>query len=248
MKKIFISICLLVFIAGCAGKKQDMSESHYKMGLAYLGTDKDYMAIREFEKALKNRPEDSKIHYAIATFYLKKNKLTKAEEYLENAVKLNPSNSDYQNAYASTLASLDKNTQAIKHWKKVIDDPGYPNHDMAYYNIGYSFYQKHNYKSALKYFEKSIEVNKRFMSPYMYMYRIYKKLDNYNKAVGILKKAVKENPVYMPVRLELGTYYYNNGKYSPAAEEFEKIIEIDPESEEAKSAISYLKEMGIYYE
>ncbi|AEI15312.1 Tetratricopeptide TPR_1 repeat-containing protein [Flexistipes sinusarabici DSM 4947] len=248
MKRIALSLLLIFVILGCAAKNDNAFQSHYKMGLAYLNTDKDYMAIREFEKALKYKPNDAKTHYAIATFYLKHNKLLKAQKYLERAIELDPSNSDYHNAYASTLASLGNVEKAVKQWKIVLEDPGYPNHGMIYYNMGYSLYGKGRYDRALEYFKRAVEINPRFISPYMYMYRIYKSWEEHDKAIDILKKALKRNPVFLPAKLELGKYYYNQNKYEQSAKVMEEIIELQPDSEEAKTAASYLKKMGLYYE
>lgn len=248
MRKIALSLLLIFVVIGCSAKKENLFQSHYKMGLAYLNTDKDYMAIRELEKALEYKPNDAQTHYAIATFYLKHNKLVKAQKYLKKAIKFDPSNSDYHNAYASTLASLGSVDKAIEQWKVVLEDPGYSNHDMVYYNMGYSLYEEQRYDESLKYFKKAIEVNPRFMSPYMYSYRIYKAFGEHDKGIDILKKALKRNPVFLPAKLELGIYYYNQNKYAPAAKVLQEIIELQPDSEEAATAASYLKKMGLYYE
>jgi len=233
---------------GCAAKNDNLYKSHYEMGLAYLSTDEDYKAIREFEKALEYKPKDPKTHYAIATFYLKRNQLEKAKTYLEKAIKIDPNNSDYHNAYASTSASLGEIDTAIEHWKIVLDDPGYSNPEIVYYNMGYALYRANKYQDALKYFKKSIERNERFMSSYMYLYRIYQAEGEHEKAADTLQSALKVNPVFLPIKLELGKYYFDNGKFAQAAGEFEEIIEIDPESAEAEEAITYLKKMGIHYE
>lgn len=249
MKKIAYSLFLLIVIGCTAGTDNlKLYESHYKMGLAYLNTEEDYKAIREFEKALEYKPNDPKTHYAIATFYLKKNQLYKAKLYLEKAIKLDPKNSDYHNAYASTAASLGEIETAIKHWKIVLDDPGYSDPEIVYHNMGYALYREDNYQDALKYFNKSIEINRRFMSSYMYIYRIYQSQGKHEEAAEILQRALKANPVFLPIKLELGKYYFDNGNYAKAATEFEEITEIDPKSTEADLAITYLKKMGIHYE
>ncbi|MGA1845979.1 tetratricopeptide repeat protein [Deferribacter abyssi] len=247
MKKT-INFLLLFIVVSCASNVDQLrlSESHYKLGLAYLTSENDYRALKEFEEALKYNPKDDRVYYAISTFYLKKSLFDKAEEYIIKALKIVPNNSEYINAYASILAAKGKTEEAISQWMKIINDPTYPNIPMVYYNIGYAYFTLGQLKEATTFFEKSIEMNRFFVASYLMLYDIYMKTSQIDKAEEILEKSVEYNPTNNILKLRLGEHYYNQKKYNKAVEIFEDIIIKTPNSVEAKKASKYLNSLGIY--
>jgi type IV pilus assembly protein PilF len=225
-----------------------LAESHYKMGLAYLEGSKDYMAMKEFEEALKYDPNNGNIHYAISTFYLKRNDLVNAEKYIKKAMEIQPDNPEYINAYASILAAKGNLEEALAAWKKVLESPTYPTMERVYYNMGYLLYEHSRYNEAKEYFKKSIEVSRTFMLPYLYLYRISQLHNNVDESEKILKKALDNHPLFLPIMFELGKFYFENNRYADAAKQFTKILEIYPKSEYAPKAKVYLHKMGIFNE
>ncbi|BAI81020.1 hypothetical protein DEFDS_1561 [Deferribacter desulfuricans SSM1] len=248
MKKIVSLIIFVSLILGCAQRvdKSKIAESHYKLGLAYLSSENDFRALGEFEEALKYNPKDDRIYYAISAFYLKKNMIGKAEQYIIKALSISPNNSEYLNTYASILAAKGDLENAILNWKKILNDPTYPNIPLVYYNIGLAYYNMNDYEEAKKYFKSSIRANRFFVNSYLMLYEIYNKEMNMAEAEKILKKAVDNNPASRVLMLKLGEHYYNEKKYNDAASVFEDIIIKFPKSEEAKKAATYLKSLGIY--
>ncbi|MGA1862255.1 tetratricopeptide repeat protein [Deferribacter thermophilus] len=248
MKKITNFILILFILFGCVQKvdKLKLAESHYKLGLAYLGSENDFRALGEFEEALKYNPKDDRVYYAISAFYLKKNMLDKAEKYIMKALTISPSNSEYLNAYASILAAKGDLSNAIVNWKKILNDPTYPNIPLVYYNIGLAYFNMKDYEEAKLYFENAIKANRFFANAYLMLYEIFMKEDKINEAEQILKQAVDNNPANRRLLLKLGEHYYNAKKLNEAASIFEDIVIKFPQSEEAKKASEYLKTFGIY--
>ncbi|KAA0259237.1 tetratricopeptide repeat protein [Deferribacter autotrophicus] len=247
MKKI-ISFFLIAIFVSCAPRvdKLKLSESHYKLGLAYLTSENDFRALKEFEEALKYNPKDDRVYYAISTFYLKKNIFSKAEENILKALNIAPNNSEYINTYASILAAKGKTEEAISQWMRILQDPTYPNIPMVYYNIGYAYFTLGQLKEASIFFQKSVKMNRFFTASYLMLYDIYMKTDQVEKAEAILEKSVEYNPANNSLKLKLGEHYYNQKKYNKAVEIFEEIIIKTPNSPEAKKASKYLNSLGIY--
>ena len=251
MKKM-LKLVLIIFLTGCATTttniNKDRGESHYKMGLAYLNTSEDYMAIAEFQKALEANPEDHRVYYAISTFFIKKGKLPDAEKNIVKAISLSPNNSEYRNTYASILAGEGKIESAVVEWKKALEDPTYPFASLVNYNIGLAYFNTSRYDEALKYFTDSFKLNPKVITPILFLYRTYIELKDDKNAENTLITGIQVNPSSLELKMELGRHYYNMGNYALASKQLVEIIDLKPKSEYAKQAAELLKSMGIYNE
>jgi len=254
MKKIF-SLFVVILLIGCASKSPNSSvsdeviaESHFKMGLAYLNTDKDYLAVGEFEKALAIDPKNDRIYYALSTFYIKRNRIADAKHNIQKALELNPKESEYINTYASILASEGKLEEAIKQWKIVLNDPGYPSASLVNYNIGLALFNLKRYEEAAQYLEVTVKTNPKVVAPTLLLYRSYLFSGKIDDAERTLLTSIMINPDYLDLKLEAGKFYYDNGKYQEAAKYFSEVIDAKNNTKFVDEAKSYLMKMGIYNE
>lgn len=251
MKKI-LNFVLIILIAGCAAKTVEMdknkSDSHYKMGLAYLNTPEDYMAMAEFQKAQELNPDDHRVYYAISAFFIKKGKLSDAEKNITKAIALFPGSSEYINTYASILAGQGKIDAAVKEWKKVLEDPSYPSVALVNYNIGLAYFNSSRYGEALQYLNNSVKMNPKVVTPILLLYRAYLELKDDQNAENTMLTGIEINPSSVNLKMELGKFYYKKGSYSKASKYLVEVIDLNPKSESAKEASEMLKSMGIYNE
>lgn len=251
MKKM-LELFLIVFLTGCAttatNVNKDKGDSHYKMGLAYLNTPEDYMAMSEFQKAKEANPEDHRVYYAISAFFIKKGKLSDAEENIVKALNLSPDNAEYRNTYASILAGQGKIESAISEWKKALEDPSYPSVALVNYNIGLAYFNTSRYSQALKYLNDSVKMNPKVIAPILTLYRTYINLKDNKSAENTLVTGIQINPSSLELKMELGRHYYNNRNYTLASKQLMEIIDLNPKTEYAKEAAYLLKSMGIYNE
>lgn len=255
MKKIF-SVMILFLVLSCAGKsgnvkvneKSTLAESHFKMGLAYLNTDKDYLAVGEFEKAISINPSDDRFYYALATFYIKKNRIPDAKSNILKALKLNPIESEYINTFASILASEGNLEDAIKQWKVVLNDPGYPSASLVNYNIGLALYNLKRYEEAASYLEVTVKTNPKVIAPTLLLFRSYVYSGKLDDAERVIINSLIINPDSLELKMEAGKFYYEVGKYPEAAKYFSEVTEAKNNLKFYEEAKSYLKKMGIYNE
>ena len=254
MKKI-LSIFIVFTLLGCAtntvnvnNNKNRLAEAYFKMGIAYLGTEDDYLAVKEFEKAIDLNPNDDRFYYALSTFYIKKNRLKDAKTNIEKALKLNPKESEYLNTYASILASEGNLYEAVSVWKKVLDDPSYAFADRVNYNVGLALYNLGKYDEAIEYLTVAVKINPKVIAPTVLLYQTYLKAGRIKDAEDTLKNSLTINPDSLELKYEMGKFYYENGKYSKSAIYFSEIIEQNPDSKLSVDAKIYLQKMGIYNE
>jgi type IV pilus assembly protein PilF len=249
-KQKFLIFVIIITQLACATQNRikDSADSHYKLGISYLEANEDAAAMREFSKALSINSKDARIYYAIASFYLKKHQINLAKENIDKALKIDPNNSEYLNTYASILASEGNLKDAIKVWEKVEKDPTYPSIGVVYYNMGNAYLQLDLVDKAIEYMTKSINESPNVVRPYLSLFQIFLKLNKPEMAEDVLKRGINRNPQSPILKMELAMYYYNKGLLENAANLFNDIIDISPNSEEAFKAKAYLKNMGLYYE
>ncbi len=65
---------------------------------------------------------------------------------------------------------------------------------LAYYRLGYSFYEKRVYDLAEKYLKKAIEIDPTLAKPYVYLGNIYYEQDDLDKAIYYYEKAYERDP------------------------------------------------------
>ncbi len=246
MKKTLNSLLIIVSILyGCATKDLELAESHYKMGLAYLNSETDYLSIVEFEKALSINPDDDRVYYAVATFYLKKNRPLDAERYIKKAISLKSDNLEYQNLLATILATRNETLKAIDIWKKIVEDPKYGTPEVVYFNIASAYLQLRNLSEAELNLKKSIQANPRILSTYITLSDLYIQQKRYSDAENTLKQILDLNPMFNQGKILLAKVYSYQNKNDKSIALLKEIITSDPNSKEAKEAIELLKEIGI---
>ncbi len=105
----------------------------------------------------------------------------------------------------------------------------YPDVAMAYTNLGVAYGKTGQYKKAIFYLKKAIELNPRDPDNYNNLAIAYGKLGFHQQAIDILQKVIKLHP-------EEGIYYYNLGiaygklgNYQKAIETLNRAIKLKPD-------------------
>ncbi|MFH2142479.1 MAG: hypothetical protein ABIJ97_08665 [Bacteroidota bacterium] len=140
-------------------------------------------------------------------------------QFLENSAKAN-------DMYASALSTkvsieLARNPKMTKeqfetlqlcvtHFKKAIDV--YPEYKSSMNKLGsvYALYL-HDYNNAIKYFDMALNVDSGFKESYLNLSYCYKRLGEYEKSAGIIRKFLKFEPDNVRALSELANAHFNMG-------------------------------------
>lgn len=136
-------LCIIAMAAaGCAGnQKQEqhndkLADTHYKLGLDALS--KEGMLPKAFEELMKSdklRPNRPEVLDALAYAWLLRGDMKNSEVYYRKALK-NRAGSATKNNYANLLNRLERFPEAEIMARSALDDPRYPNQDLAFINLG----------------------------------------------------------------------------------------------------------------
>ncbi|OGX16324.1 MAG: hypothetical protein A2166_04205 [Omnitrophica WOR_2 bacterium RBG_13_41_10] len=144
--------------------KQGRINSDYAVylfkGSRYL-IDANYQgAIKEFQQALKLRPEDPDLNYYAGISYYSQEEYQNAIDYLRRAQEKKPDDDEINYYLGASHYSLDQYEDAINYLKKAVDIN--PDDAQAYAIIGASYYSlgqneqaKENFNRAQQLFQKA---------------------------------------------------------------------------------------------
>ncbi|MBN1901657.1 tetratricopeptide repeat protein [Candidatus Sumerlaeota bacterium] len=110
------------------------------------------------------------------------------------------------------------------------------------YLRGRMFFQKNEYGKALRFFEKSSDLDKTALKPRLESARCYLFLSQYKKTIKICNDILERNPAYAPALHLIAKSQGFMNQFSEAEKTLLKILDIEPNNLEA------LQELGtIYY-
>ncbi len=136
------------------------------------------------------------------------------------------------------LLDLNKSEIALEAFEEAIKNN--PKCNRAYTGIGIYHTTKKNYKDAIDYFNKSIEINSNDGENYFGLAICYKELGNVEEIEKNLLNANLLEPMDNRILMEYGYELLRQEKNNEAIEIFEKLMEINPEDYDTKKLIEEL--------
>ena len=102
---------------------------------------------------------------------------------------------------------------------------------------------KSEYKEAIEFLKKAIELNPEFSEAYYNLGISYERLGKHKDAIEMLKKTIELSPDNPNAYYALGYVYYQKKKYKKAIDAFEHTVSLQPNNAFAfkKLGSSYLK-------
>lgn len=124
------------------------------------------------------------------------------------------------------LGDYDK---AIDYLKEAIELN--PRNDIAWNNLGFSYYRKGDHDKALEYYRKAIELNPKNDSAWNNLGLIYLDMKDYDNAIKYFREAIELSPKDDFAWNNLGWAYFYKEDYDKAIEYGSKAVEINPNSD-----------------
>lgn len=163
------------------------SQLNTELGLAYLRERDLERALIKLTKALEQDPSNAKAHAAIAVTYENLVRPDKAENHYARAVELDPMDSYARNAYAVFLCRKGEVDTALKHFDAAVDNPLYPQPEVALANAGQCARSKDSVL-AERYLRTALRRNAQFAPALFQMARISFENSNALSARGYLQR------------------------------------------------------------
>ena len=169
----------------------------YDLGTQYLRENRLADAERYLKEAIELDPVFVDAMDHLGMVYRRQNRLAEAEAMYLRSIELNRENKVPFMNLAVVYRLQNRLNEALDLYKIVIQlDQNDPE---GYYGIGELFYMVGDYRNAIPFFDKSIELYNIVNSPYVYdayFYRgmMYFRMEDYDAALRYLEEARKANP------------------------------------------------------
>ncbi len=211
---------------------------------------------KEFDKAIKicNKmieldPSKPDFYINLAKIYYLKGEEDNAITQYRQAIAVDPDNVTAHMSIGILLGAKDLHDESVNAYRKVIElDPELA---PAYNNLAWLYALKlDDIDNALKMAKRAKELNPNNPNICDTLGWIYYLDAKYDKALSLLKDAVKKSVWNPTTRYHLGMAYYKNGLRREAIIQMQYALKINnsfPEAEEAKKQIDEITESGKRY-
>jgi len=230
-----IAIAITLFLASCGPSRLEQKQSriHVDMGIAYLKSSRYAPALRELIAAEKLTPKDPEIHYFTGVSYYGSGMKEDAVKEFKKAVVLNPDYSEAHNYLGVIYMEKGLYNHALDELNRALSNVLYESPAASLNNMGFIYYKKGDYKAALAKYEEAVK-----REPGTILLPLIEKnmgvtaiaLNDIDKAVYHLERAVKIAPYVVEARYWLGMSYLKEGNKKKAIEELRAAVKIDPKS------------------
>lgn len=247
---------------------------YFQLGLNYFDLESYSLALENFEKAKRLKPDSKDITEAIFKVYEHQKKYSQAIQLAQSLAVENP---DYHEILANLYLITEQHQNALNSLKKADQAQGFDAHKdklreiiFEAYNkpeIAIDYYQKRieqepynplnnyklisslvqtkMYKEAIASIQNALENHPRFTRYHVLETKIYAELDQKEKALEALEKVVTDRFLEETYKVEAINYFKSYVENHPEAEnDFVQILNIASQTAEDNS--SFL-DLGLYY-
>lgn len=194
---IMLSLAALLF-SGCTSshkqaveQQEKLARLHYQLGVDALGKGMLPKAFDELMESNSLHPNQPDVLDALAYAWLLRGDMVKSEEFYRRSLRIKPQAST-QNNYANLLNRLERYEEAGKMARRALDDPRYPNQDLAFINLGDALLGQGRLNEAIRSYSQAQAFNGSNPLPRLKTAHAYARLGRLNEAEMLYKDLLRE--------------------------------------------------------
>lgn len=233
-------VLLACGLTACATKDPRRAGFYLERGAAYVQEGRFTSATRDLLEARKLNPDDDRIRYYLGIAYHGKKLLPEAITEFKATIALNPEDSEAHNYLGTIYSEMGRWDEAIAEFKTALSNILYETPAGPLNNMGYAYYRKGDYKTALIMFDEAL-----IQEPNTVLLPVIEKnrsmalfaLGRFETAVEHLKRSIDIAHDNIPeAHYWLGKCYLEMKNKDAALEEFRLVLRMAPNSEFADKA------------
>jgi type IV pilus biogenesis/stability protein PilW len=227
---------LATVLAGCASDAEvkEKAMGHIRIGTAHIQAGQYTQALKELLEAEKLTPNDPAVHYYLGIAYERKGFVDDAFKEFQKAIALKPDYSEAHNFLGTLYLSRGNYDEALVSFNRALANPLYETPSVPLYNMGRTYKAKGDLKAAYASFNEAIrrEPNTHLMPVLDLNLGVIEYQEGlYPDAEKHLTKSVARASNLIEGHYWLGMTQMQLRKRKEAAESFQKVIQLAPESE-----------------
>ncbi|NIA08387.1 MAG: tetratricopeptide repeat protein [Nitrospiraceae bacterium] len=222
-----------------ANPSRGMAYAYYLQALEEESSGRFADASISLKKAMSFDPKSAAIPDELAHIAIHMDDLKEAEQWAKQAAELEPKNLGRKILLAQIYANENYVAKALGLLNEVLDKD--PDNQKALLLTGAIYSQSKDFKRAAKVLERAAkEGGRRSFMAHCYLGRIYRDTGNFSKAERHLKEALKLNPAFVMIYLDLADVYNKEGKTDKAIESYRTLLAQQPYNFKAREQLLML--------
>ncbi|MDO8444930.1 MAG: tetratricopeptide repeat protein [Deltaproteobacteria bacterium] len=216
----------------------NLAEAHNNLGLIYRLQGRLAEAEKEFEAALKLKPDFMEAYGNLISAYADEGRLEDALQVYHDALKHNPY--DPYLPYNMGLAfnrqgEVDKAIQLFVHALELN-----PQFAEAHNDLGNALFLKMQFEEAIKEYKAALEIKPDYAEAHNNLGSAFFSQGLLEAAIIEYRKAIRIKKDFLDAHFNLGLAYWRNSNKEEALREFKYVLTLNPNHEEARSAVQVL--------
>jgi tetratricopeptide (TPR) repeat protein len=195
----------------------------------------------EFNKVLKNSPQDLNAMLGLAEIYFQTEREPEGEALCQKVLTLNTNNLRAHEGLAAFYQKKGLTDKSLFHFQKITEID--PNRFDAFYSVGENLGNKGMIDSSIAAFEKVVQLKPDHAKALTALSELYLKKEMPSKAISVLEKLIKIEPDVSKNYINLGELYIRNERKEEGITLIQKVLEKEPQN---TTALYYLA--SYYYE
>jgi Tfp pilus assembly protein PilF len=186
-------LCCTLAISACATttqKEDDQQKKlaglHYQIGVDALNKGLLPKAFDELMKSNSMRPNQAEVLDALAYAWLLRGDLKKSDNHYRKSLRIKALAST-QNNYANFLNKVERYKEAESMARKALDDPRYPNQDLAFINLGDALLGQEKLDEAIRNYGQAQLFNSKSIRPQLKVASAYVQYNRLQEARALYK-------------------------------------------------------------
>jgi Tfp pilus assembly protein PilF len=188
-----------VAISACATTTQKEDEQqeklaklHYQIGIDALNKGRLPKAFDELMQSNSMRPKQAEVLDALAYAWLLRGNLKKSESHYRKSLRIKAQAST-QNNYANLLNKMKRYTEAEIMAQKALEDPRYPNQDLAFINLGDALLGQDKFDEAIRSYAQAQLFNSNNILPQLKAANAYVRYNRLHEARVLYRKLILQH-------------------------------------------------------
>ncbi len=195
-----MALCCSLALSACATTTQKEDEQqeklarlHYQIGVDALQKGLLPKAFDELMTSDNMRPNQADVLDALAYAWLLRGDMKKSETHYRKSLRVKAAAST-RNNYANLLNKLERFSEAESMARKALDDPRYPNQDLAFINLADALLGQDKFDEAIRSYGQAQLFNSNSLLVKLKIARAYMQYDRLNEARALYDTLLLQNP------------------------------------------------------
>jgi len=205
--------------------------AHNNLGSAYRQLGRAEDAVREYQIALKLKPDYAPANYNLGNIYAIQGRYGEAIKAYSAALKVQPESVATHFNLATAYEDQGSLAEAIEEYQMVIKlNPDFP---VINYTLGNAYFKLHREEEAAKAYLAALKFKPDFPEAHFNLGNVYVLQGRTEEAIHAYQAALKLRPDYAKAHYKLGNVYAKQGQMETALGEYKMAIGIQPDFADA---------------